>query len=135
MAETANYGLYLTDTSQEKFKEWREKMNSQNEDSNMQKIDKALGEKAEHSKNVEATLLASAWVGESSPYTQTLTVTDLEEGMNGNISLSETATTEQTNVARLAMMSRLSQEAGKLVIQALGTKPQQDIPVCITLID
>lgn len=135
MAETANYGLHLTDTSQEKFKEWREKMNSQNEDSNMQKIDKALGEKADHSKNVEVTLLATAWVGETSPYTQTLTVTDLEAGTNGNISLSETATTEQIEVARLAMMSRLHQETGKLVIQALGAKPQQDIPVCITLMD
>ena len=44
MSETANYGLQLTDSDQETFLEWREKLNGQN-NSNMQKIDKALGEK------------------------------------------------------------------------------------------
>ncbi len=42
-AETENYGLYLEDDENTKFKVWREKMNGLN-DSNMQKIDRALGD-------------------------------------------------------------------------------------------
>ena len=57
---TANYGLYITDDSSERFLEWRTKMNG-TENSNMVKIDAALGEKANSSVLVSATLLASAW--------------------------------------------------------------------------
>ena len=48
MSETTNYGLYVTDDSSDKFLNWRTKMNG-TVDSNMVKIDTALGEKANSS--------------------------------------------------------------------------------------
>lgn len=41
MAETANYGLYVSSDDQTKFKTWREKVAGEI-DSNMTKIDAAL---------------------------------------------------------------------------------------------
>ena len=55
MSTTPNYGLYVTDDVKEKVKELLEKM-SNTTDSNMVKIDTALGEKADHSSDVTLTL-------------------------------------------------------------------------------
>ena len=76
MNQTSNYGLYVTDDSTTKFKEWREKMASE-ANSNMTKIDTALSEKAERSRTIEITLLASGWTDEAVPYLQTITVEGL----------------------------------------------------------
>ena len=48
MSNTPNYNLYLTDDSSTRFQEWRNQMNG-TENSNMVKIDAALGEKANSS--------------------------------------------------------------------------------------
>ena len=124
---TANYGLYITDDSSERFLEWRTKMNG-TESSNMVKIDTALGEKANSSVLVSATLLASAWTGIDSPFTQDITVTGLTATQNGTISVAHNAT------AREAMLSVVGQEDGKLTIAADGEMPDIDIPVYIILL-
>lgn len=136
MSETANYGLQLTDSDQETFLSWREKLNGQN-NSNMQKIDKALGEKADHSIAVYATLLANAWVGVDSPFTQTLSIEGIHEAakQNGRIYVSQEATFEQRDIARCAMLAVIGQSEGELVIAADGEMPEQDIPVTIILED
>ena len=59
MSNTPNYNLYLTDDSSTRFQEWRNQMNG-TENSNMVKIDAALGEKANSSVAINTTLLASA---------------------------------------------------------------------------
>lgn len=133
MSETANYGLYLTNDSSERFLDWREKMNG-TEDSNMMKIDAALGTKANSSVPVYATLFASAWVGVDAPYTQELPVEGLTENQNGTISVAHTATVEQREIAREAMLSVIGQADGKLTIVADGEMPEFDIPVYIILL-
>lgn len=133
MSETANYGLYLTDDSSEKFKDWREKMNGET-DSNMVKIDTALGEKANNSIAVNTTLLASAWAGVDAPYTQELAVSGMSAAQNGTISVAHEATMEQRETARDAMLSVTGQEDGKLIISADGELPEADIPVVIILL-
>lgn len=130
---TANYGLYITDDSSERFLEWRTKMNG-TESSNMVKIDTALGEKANSSVLVSATLLASAWTGVDSPFTQDITVTGLTATQNGTISVAHNATFEQREMAREAMLSVVGQENGKLTIAADGEMPDIDIPVYIILL-
>ena len=130
---TANYGLYITDDSSERFLEWRTKMNG-TENSNMVKIDAALGEKANSSVLVSATLLASAWTGIDSPFTQDITVTGLTATQNGTISVANNATFEQREMAREAMLSVVGQEDGKLTIAADGEMPDIDIPVYIILL-
>ena len=76
MSETPNYGLYLEDDASARFQDWREKING-TDNSNMVKIDTALGTMAQKSGKVTGTLLASAWSGIDSPFTQTLAVEGL----------------------------------------------------------
>lgn len=137
MSETVNYGLHLTDDSSEKFFDWREKMNGTNPDSNMQKIDKVLGDKADHSITVFATLLANAWSGVDAPFTQTLNIEGIHEAdkQNGQIYVSQEATFEQRDIARYAMLAVIGQAEGQLTIAADGEMPERDIPVTIILFD
>lgn len=132
MSTTTNYGLYITDDSSETFQNWRRGMNGV-DDSNMIKIDNALYQKADKSKSETATLLSSAWTGESAPYTQTISVENLTAEQNGNISVSKNSTFEQREAARAAMLSVVGQQNGSLTIAADGDKPETDIPVDIIL--
>ena len=134
MSETTNYGLYLTDDSSENFLDWRRKMNGA-ENSNMTKIDAALNGKANNSVSVDTFLLSSSWVGEEAPFTQELVVDGLLATTNGAINLSHSATIEQREAARMAMLSVVGQEEGKLIIAADGETPEMDIPVCVILLD
>lgn len=134
MSETTkNYGLHLTNDSSEKFLDWRERMNGTS-DSNMMKIDAALGEKANNSVIVTTTLLASAWVGVDAPYTQELAVDGLLKDTNGIIDIAHDATAEQREIAREAKLAITGQEDGKLIIVADGEMPEFDIPVYIILL-
>lgn len=134
MSETTkNYGLHLTNDSSEKFLDWRERMNG-TDDSNMMKIDAALGEKANNSVVVTTTLLASAWVGVDAPYTQELAVDGLLKDTNGIIDVAHDATAEQREIAREAKLAITGQEDGKLIIVADGEMPEFDIPVYIILL-
>lgn len=133
MNETTNYKLHLTDDSSERFQDWRMKMNG-TENSNMVKIDKALGEKANSSIAISATLLASAWVGVTAPFTQELSVEGLTAAQNGVIDVAHDATATQREIAREAMLSVIGQSDGKLVIAADGEMPEFDIPVYIILL-
>lgn len=132
MSETTNYGLYITDDSSTRFLDWRTKMNG-TDNSNMVKIDAALGSKAARSVSVEATLLASAWTGVDAPYTQVLQIDGLQAFHNGEIGLAHSATAEQREIAREAMLGIVGQADGTLTIVADGEMPEFDIPVLIIL--
>ena len=134
MSETTkNYGLHLTNDSSEKFLDWRERMNGTS-DSNMMKIDAALGEKANNSVIVTTALLASAWTGVDAPFTQELAVDGLLKDTNGIIDVAHDATAEQREIAREAKLAITGQEDGKLIIVADGEMPEFDIPVYIILL-
>lgn len=133
MSETPNIGLHLTSDSTERFADWREKMNGTG-DSNMVKIDTALGNKADNSVVVTTTLLASAWAGVDAPFTQELAVEGLLQSTNGIIDVAHDATAEQRAIAREAMLAVVGQADGKLTIAADGEMPEFDIPVYIILL-
>lgn len=133
MSETTNYKLHLTDDSTERFQDWRNAMNGP-DNSNMVKIDAAIGEKADRSVSVTATLSAAAWSGVDSPFTQILRVEGLKDSHNGYISVAHEATVEQREIAREAMLSVAGQVDGALTIVADGEMPEQDIPVYIILL-
>lgn len=132
MSETRNYKLYVTDNSSERFLNVRERIYGE-ADSNMVKIDTILGQKADNSDVVNATLLASGWSGVDAPFTQELSVAGLSATQNGTISVAHSATTEQREVARNAMLSVIGQDSGKLIIAADGELPELDIPVFILI--
>lgn len=132
MGETAHYGLYVTDDESERFVDWRTKMNGE-ADSNMTKIDSVLAQKADGSKTVEATLIPSDWMGETTPFIQSISVEDLGETQNGIVGLSGSATDEQREAAQKARLRTGGQDAGSLVIAAYGLKPDVEIPVSIII--
>lgn len=78
---TPNYNLYLTeDSSDEKFIEWRKKINGEGDssnESNMEIIDRVLGEKANNSTFIETCLRAISWAGTNVPYLYQLSVSGL----------------------------------------------------------
>lgn len=133
MSETKNYGLYLTDSAKERFLDVREKLCGK-AGSNMQKIDAALGEKADRSSGMTAVLLASGWVGVEAPFLQELLVEGLPAEQNGMIGVAQSATPEQREAAREALLSLVGQSDGKLTVAADGELPEMDIPVQIVLI-
>lgn len=132
MSETTNYHLALTDDDQTKFKEWRESING-NSNSNMEKIDTALGEKANLSVAINAVLLVSAW-SENAPYSQTISVDGLAAEQNGIITIGQNITTEQLEDVVAADMRITDQADGSLTVTAYGDKPTRDIPVTIILL-
>lgn len=132
MSTTANYNLILTDDDQTKFKEWRESING-NSNSNMEKIDTALGEKANLSVAISAVLVMSAW-SENAPYSQTISVDGLTEEQNGIITIGQNITTEQIEDVVAADMRITNQADGSLTVTAYGDKPTRDIPVTIILL-
>lgn len=134
MSETINYGLYITDSDNERFLDWRTKINGVN-DSNMIKIDNALAEKAKHSSHVTVTLYSNLWTGLQAPYTQEVIVDGLTAEQNGHFSVAHESTLDQRDVAREAMLSIVGQSNGKLIIAADGELPDIDIPIVIILLD
>ena len=132
MSATKNYDLVLTDNDQTKFKEWRESING-NSNSNMEKIDTALGEKANLSVAINAVLLMSAW-SDDSPYVQTISVEGLNADQNGIITIGQNITTEQLEDVVAADMRISDQTDGSLTVTAYGDKPTRDIPVTIILL-
>jgi hypothetical protein len=132
LSATKNYDLALTDNDQTKFKEWRESING-NSNSNMEKIDTALGEKANLSVAINAVLLMSAW-SDDSPYVQTISVEGLTADQNGIITIGQNITTEQLEDVVAADMRISDQADGSLTVTAYGDKPTRDIPVTIILL-
>ena len=134
LSQTEKYGLYVTESTDDpKFLELRQQLCG-NEDSNMTKIETALNTKADSSKPITGTLLASAWAGVDSPFTQELTVEGLSAAQNGTISVAHDATIIQREAARNALLSIIGQADGVLTIVADGEMPEVDIPVVVILL-
>lgn len=134
MSQTEKYGLYTTESTDDpKFLELRQQLCG-NENSNMTKIEAALNTKADNSTSISGVLLASAWAGVDSPFTQELAVTGLSAAQNGTISVSHDATIIQRDAARNALLSIIGQTDGKLIISADGEMPEVDIPVVVILL-
>lgn len=134
MSQTEKYGLYVTESTDDpKFLELRQQLCG-NEDSNMTKIEAALNTKADSSKPITGTLLASAWAGVDSPFTQELAVEGLGAAQNGTISVAHDATITQREAARNALLSIIGQADGVLTIVADGEMPEVDIPVVVILL-
>lgn len=128
-----NYQLYLTDSDDTRFLDWREKMNGP-DDSNMIKIDKALGEKAENSQAIIATLFADRWVPAGSACTQDIQIEGLTAEQNGVIGAAQGLTELQIESVRAAGLYITGQYDGYLTIASDGETPTCDIPVLIILL-
>ena len=135
LSETKNYKLYVTNDEEEDTFSWVQKMGGENQDSNMQKIDKVLGDKSDHSKCIEVILTVHGW-SEDSPYSQTLQIDEIiSSEQNGILSSAQGITVEQLEVIVAAGLYISNQAEGSLTISASGDRPTCDIPVLIILLD
>lgn len=132
MTETKNYHLTLTDDDQTYFKDWRESING-NSNSNMEKIDTALGEKANLSIAKNIILSASKW-NNVAPYSQTIEVEEVTADINGVISIAQNITSEQLEMVYDAALRISDQADGSITITADGDKPNSDIPLLLLII-
>lgn len=80
-------------------------------------------------KTIEAVLLASNWLGDSAPYTQTVEMDDVTADCCGVIGVSDTATAEQYTAAMDAVLRKTEQAEGTVTITAYEEKPTVDIPI------
>ena len=133
MAYTPNIDLYVEDDATTKIQPWREKMNGTGSDSNMVKIDTAIGGKADKPAPVNVTLRANAWTGVDAPYYQTVAVDGLSATQVAEIHLANGATAEQREVAREAMMDVYAQADGSITIVADGEMPEVDLHATVIL--
>lgn len=135
MSVTPNYALQLHSNTSTRFKQFREDISGET-DSNMIKIDTALGEKADKSISVNVTLQASAWTGEAAPYEQIVSVAGISGAQqNGFITISKDATDEQNAAAVAAVISVTDQQKDQMTLSCSGVKPSIDIPAMIILIN
>lgn len=133
MSETKNYGLYLEGDATAKFKEWREKMNGL-VNSNMEKIDEILAEKAIQSQSIQATLSSSDWTWTGTTYSQTLSIEGLTSETNGVIGVGQNLSAEQMDAVYMGELMVGAQADDALTIFANGDKPYCDIPVIIIIL-
>ena len=86
--------------------------------------------KAAPAKNVTATLTAAGWTG-SGPYTQTISVTGVtaDAAQVVEVGLADTATTDQREAARAAMLAPTGRAEGSITLTADGDRPAIDLPV------
>lgn len=133
MSLTPNLGLYTEDDPSTNFKDWREGVNGTAR-SNALILDEAVAAKSDKSKPVYGTLLASAWTGVQAPFTQVIDVEGLGASQNGDISVAQSATFEQRQAAREAMLALAGQTDGHLTVVADGELPEIDIPIVVILL-
>lgn len=81
---------------------------------------------------IETTLLAANWSGNTAPFIQIITVTDLLSYNSCSVELSPTATPSQTTAATDACITGIQyDESVGLTFTAYGKKPAIDIPIAI----
>ena len=87
-----------------------------------------------NSKTVAKTIYASAWNGENSPFTQTISVPEITSETYGvEITPSENASLSQEIAYINAAFCGGNISTGSLTIQALGKKPEVDIPIVVII--
>lgn len=134
MQTTENYGLYLTDDSNEHFLDWRLQMNGL-DDSNMVKIDQALAMKADQPEKYAVTLEAALWTGDTALYSYAITfenhnnTTDLVELMVGDdMTVEQVVAMQSANIVYAEWTTETM-----LTLSAFGEKPAVDAPVSIVI--
>lgn len=78
----------------------------------------------------EVTLLASAWVGETSPYTQVVAI----DGVTENSQVDLTPSDEQLEIFRQKELTLTTRNVGGVItVSAVGQKPQNDYTMQVTI--
>ena len=80
------------------------------------------------------TATSSGWTGDG-PYTQIVSVNIMTETCNAIVGLSESATFEQRNSCRAAIITPTAQGTNTVTLTADGIKPVIDLPIAVTILE
>ena len=81
------------------------------------------------------TLTAADWTGSSAPYSQTVTVNGITEGMKAVFDIAESATDAQALAASDALLRVSGHAINSITIKAYGVKPDVDVPCTLLISD
>lgn len=94
----------------------------------------ALVGKAEQSQSATLTVEASAWTGDSAPYTATVSTSLATASNNLVVGTGGALTAEQQSAMAAAMIVCAAQADGNITLTAFGEVPTIDIPVNILVV-
>lgn len=97
---------------------------------NIQMLDMQI-KKAEKSQVVQTIISAQEWQGEAVPYTNTLTVPGVKADSIVELSVPDTAATDQVKAWMNAQLMDGGQSEGRITIRSFGRTPDIDIPVTV----
>lgn len=78
---------------------------------------------------------AAAWTGDDAPYSQTLYYEYISDECHLMVGLADTATADQRQVCRDALLFPCEQAEGSVKLLADGYKPEIDLPITITVLE
>ena len=86
------------------------------------------------SHSIPATATAAGWTGDG-PYTQEIAVTGMTASCNAIVGLADTATAQEREACREAVITPTGQSKGLIRLTADGDKPRIDLPLTVVMLD
>lgn len=80
---------------------------------------------------IQYTVTSTSWEGGTAPYTTTITIEGVTSANNIEITPDTTITLEQIKALTAAYVVNGEQAENTIILKALGTKPEVDIPLQI----
>lgn len=91
------------------------------------------GSSSSSTKQIDTTILSANWVGDGTPYTNTITVDGVTETNIVDVVLPDSLTSEQITAYQEAQILNGSQAEGSITLNCWGVVPLIDLPVTVII--
>lgn len=83
--------------------------------------------------STNVVLAQGSWIGSTAPFQYVVPIEGVTASNNVDVSLSTTATVDQSKLWAKAMCLNADQAVGRITLRAYGKKPTGDIPITVTV--